>query len=88
MTVQVTLKHMDITDKILQAFLQIVYPRLGYGFLEKVYENSLVIALKDLGLEVKQQAKIDGYFQNQVVGDYPEFRRKVYDNSRKNITWH
>jgi hypothetical protein len=34
------LKHHDITDKILQAFFKVVYPELGYGFLEKVYENS------------------------------------------------
>ncbi len=38
------LKHEEITDKILHAFFKIVYPQLGYGFLEKVYENAMVIA--------------------------------------------
>ena len=47
---KVELKHREITDKILHAFFKIVYPQLGYGFLEKVYENALVIALTSLGL--------------------------------------
>jgi GxxExxY protein len=64
------LKHSDITDKILYAFYKIVYPQLGYGFLEKVYENALAIALESLGLRVQQQAKIEVYFQGQVVGEY------------------
>ncbi len=64
------LKHADITDKILHAFFKIVYPQLGYGFLEKVYENALVMALTSLGLKVEQQVNIAVYFQDQVVGEY------------------
>jgi hypothetical protein len=56
---QIELKHKVITDKILHAFFKIVYPQLGYGFLEKVYQNALLIALKDLGMEVQPQLKID-----------------------------
>ena len=41
----VDLKHKDVTEKILHAFYKIVYPQLGYGFLEKVYENAMAIAL-------------------------------------------
>ena len=43
------LKHGNITEKILEAFFR-VYNVLGYGFLEKVYENALLIELKKLGL--------------------------------------
>ncbi len=64
------LKHGDITEKILRAFFKIVYPQLGYGFLEKVYENALVIALRTMGLKVVQQARIEVHFQEQVVGEY------------------
>lgn len=67
---QVKLKHGDITDKILHAFYKVVYPQLGYGFLEKVYENAMVIALIALGLKVQQQVKIPVFFQGQVVGEY------------------
>lgn len=67
---QIDLKHKDVTDKILHAFFKIVYPQLGYGFLEKVYENAMLIALKSLGLNVQQQTKIIVNFQEQVVGEY------------------
>lgn len=67
---QIDLKHKDITDKILHAFFKVVYPQLGYGFLEKVYENAMVIALTAMGLKVQQQVKIAVYFQGQVIGEY------------------
>jgi len=66
----IDLKHKDITDKVLHAFYKIVYPQLGYGFLEKVYENAMAIALASLGLKVQQQAKIFVYFQKQIIGEY------------------
>ncbi len=66
----VTLKYSDITDKILHAFFRVVYPGLGYGFLEKVYENALAIALRQMGLKVEQQAEILVYFAGEVVGEY------------------
>jgi len=37
--------HGELTDKIISSFFK-VYNTLGYGFLEKVYENALVIELK------------------------------------------
>jgi GxxExxY protein len=37
--------HADITDKIIKAYYK-VYNTLGFGFLEKVYENALIIELK------------------------------------------
>ncbi len=64
------LKHKDVTDKILYAFFKIVYPALGYGFLEKVYENAFVLALQQLSLKVDRQVKITVYFAGQVVGEY------------------
>lgn len=67
---QIDLKHKDITDKILHAFFKVVYPQLGYGFLEKVYENAMVIALTAMGLKVQRQVEITVYFQGQVVGGY------------------
>lgn len=67
---QTILKYGEITDKILHAFYKVVYPQLGYGFLEKVYENALTIALTAMGLKVQQQVKVTVYFQEQVVGEY------------------
>lgn len=63
-------KHKEISDKILNAFFKKVYHTLGYGFLEKVYENAMAIALRKAGLKVEQQAKINVYFEGAVVGEY------------------
>ncbi len=69
-TTPVVFKHADVTDKILHAFFKVVYPELGYGFLETVYENALLIALRSMGLTVQNQVPIEVHFQGTVVGDY------------------
>ena len=43
--------HRDITELIIKAFYK-VYNTLGYGFLEKVYENAMRIELSKMGLNV------------------------------------
>jgi len=62
-------KHTDLTEKIIQAFFT-VYNTLGYGFSEKVYENSLALELEKLGLQAEPQKKIAVYYDGQVVGEY------------------
>ncbi len=61
--------HEDITGAIIGAFYD-VHNTLGVGFLEKVYENSLVHLLRLRGLNVVQQSPIMVYFQGVVVGEY------------------
>lgn len=61
--------HQEITEKIISAYYN-VYNFLGFGFLEKVYENSLEIELKKLGLEVEKQYPINVYYDNIEVGKY------------------
>ena len=62
-------KHADLTGMILGAFFQ-VHKELGYGFSEKVYENALVLLLKESELKVEQQKSITVYYHGQVVGEY------------------
>lgn len=62
-------KHSELTGKILGGFFQ-VHKELGYGFSEKVYENSLVILLEEVGLKVEPQVDLHVYFHGQVVGKY------------------
>lgn len=62
-------KHSDLTDLILNAFYK-VHRKLGYGFNEKVYENSLAIELRKAGLQVAQQAEIEVFYAGQPVGTY------------------
>ena len=61
--------HGDITDLILKAFFK-VYNTLGYGFLEKVYENAMKIELTLMGVFVEQQKHIKVYYLGEQVGDY------------------
>lgn len=63
------LLHKDITDKILKAFYS-VYNELGFGFLEKVYENALLIELRSMHLDCKKQQPIRVLYGGVVVGDY------------------
>jgi GxxExxY protein len=125
------LLHKDLTDVILKTFYE-VYNELGYGFLEKVYQNSLLIELRNKGLNVIPQKKIKVFYKGNEVGEYfadlivedkvvlelkaveyiveefenqllnylkgtdcevglllnfgkkPEFRRRIYENKRKN----
>jgi GxxExxY protein len=58
-----------LTEQIIKGFYT-VYRALGYGFLEKVYENSLAIELRKMRLEVVQQAGIKVYYAGVVVGEY------------------
>lgn len=62
-------KYSDITDKIIKAFYK-VYNTLGYGFLEKVYENALFIELNNIGLKVTKQEPIKVYYEENEVGIY------------------
>jgi GxxExxY protein len=61
--------HKDITGKIIEAFYK-VNNTLGYGFLEKVYENAMKIELIRVGLKVEQQKNIRVYYEDNEVGDY------------------
>jgi GxxExxY protein len=63
------LLHKGITDSILKTYFA-VYNHLGYGFLEKVYQNAMYLELKSLGYKVEAQKPIKVYFKNQLVGEY------------------
>ena len=63
------MKHQELSEKIIKAFYD-VYNRLGYGFLEQVYENAMVIELRSMGLKVEQQMPIKVRYRGEVVGEY------------------
>jgi len=126
------LLHKELTDKVISVFYD-VYNELGYGFLEKVYQNALFIELKSQGFNVESQKQINVYYKGYEIGEYfadlvvddliilelkaaeymtkefeaqllnylratrmevgllfnfgkkPEFIRRVFENSRKNL---
>ena len=61
--------HSELSSEILKAFFN-VYNTLGFGFLEKVYENAMMIELSKLGLQCSQQQHIDVFYDAEKVGDY------------------
>ena len=61
--------HTDITEKIISAAFE-VYNRLGPGFLESVYENAFIVALRKRGLKVERQKMYRIIFDNQIVGEH------------------
>ena len=63
------LLHKELSNKIIKCFYT-VYNTLGFGFLEKVYENALMIELSKNGLKAEKQKPIKVYYENQTVGEY------------------
>lgn len=72
------LKHSDITGEIITAFYK-VYNTLGYGFLEKVYENAMLLELRKMGYFVERQKRITVFYEGNKVGDY--FADLIINNS-------
>jgi GxxExxY protein len=62
-------QHSEITEKIIKSFYR-VYNTLGYGFLEKVYENAMYIELKNEGLFVEKQKQIKVFYNDLEVANY------------------
>jgi GxxExxY protein len=61
--------HQDKTEKIIQAYYK-VYNTLGFGFLEKVYHNAMLIELRRMGFECKSQTPISVFYEAFLVGEY------------------
>jgi GxxExxY protein len=59
----------QITSKIISAAYK-VHNTLGFGFLEKVYENAMRIELLKNGFTVIQQSQLVVYYEQEVVGEY------------------
>lgn len=63
------LLHKELTGEILKLYYE-VYNELGYGFLERVYQNALFYELKSNGFKVEAQKRIPVYYKNMIIGDY------------------
>jgi GxxExxY protein len=61
--------YKDLTDKIIKCFYH-VYDELGGGFLESVYEKSLIIELEEMGIAAENQKQVNVYYKNELVGEF------------------
>jgi GxxExxY protein len=64
-----SLLHRDMTDLIIGVFYD-VYNELGFGFLESIYEEAMVIALREKGVDVQQQVPVPVAFRGHLIGTY------------------
>ena len=67
--VLIIMKYEELTSDIIRIFYK-VYNSLGYGFLEKVYENALAVEFRREGLNFGQQVPVKVYYEGEIVGDY------------------
>jgi GxxExxY protein len=61
--------HRELTEKIIGAAFE-VHSVLGYGFLEKVYENALLAESAKRGVKVEAQKIIKVRYKDAIVGDH------------------
>jgi len=64
------LKHSELTDAVIGAFYD-VYNELGNGFLESVYREAMIVALRQKGLSVDREQSVEVHFRGEVVGLIP-----------------
>ena len=64
-----TLQLQELTEKIIRIFYK-VYNELGYGFLEKVYHNALIIEFRSNGFECESKKQLKVFYSGREVGEY------------------
>ena len=62
-------KHKTLTAAIISIFYK-VYNTLGYGFLEKVYENAMMYEFKKAGISAVSQSPIAVMYEDEIMGEY------------------
>ena len=62
-------QYIELTEKIIKIFYS-VYNKLGYGFLEKVYENAMMIEFRREGIPVVHQSPIKVFYEGEIIGEY------------------
>jgi GxxExxY protein len=62
-------KYKELTERTIKLFYR-VYNKLGYGFLEKVYENAMMIEFRREEIPTVPQSAIKVYYRNDIVGEY------------------
>ena len=62
-------KYKELTEKIIGTFYK-VYNNLGYGFLEKVYENAMMLDFRKENIPAVSQYAIKVFYKDEIVGEY------------------
>lgn len=59
--------HKELTESVIKVFYK-VYRKMGYGFVESVYQNAMFFALQDAGFSVEAQKDIEVFYEKHKVG--------------------
>ena len=68
-TIRGKILYKELSYKIIGLAMQ-VHRELGPGFLEKVYENSMMVLFRKENIPAVNQAPIHVYFESEIVGHY------------------
>jgi GxxExxY protein len=63
------MEYKDVTETVIGCAYR-VYNKMGFGFLESVYEKCLLIELRKEGLDTESQKPITVYYENEIVGEF------------------
>ena len=63
------MEYQDLTENIIGCAYR-VYNKMGFGFLESVYEKCLLIELHKSDLEAESQKPITVFYENEIVGEF------------------
>ena len=63
------MEYQELTEKVIGCAYQ-VFNRMGFGFLESVYEKCMLIELAKSGLKLESQKKIQVFYDDELVGDF------------------
>ncbi len=63
------MEYEEITETIIGCAYR-VYNKMGFGFLESVYEKCLLIELSNSGLTAESQKPITVYYHGIIVGNF------------------
>jgi GxxExxY protein len=62
-------KYKELTERVIRIFYR-VFNKLGYGFLERVYENAMMIELKKEAIFAVSQFAIKVFYDGEIIGEY------------------
>ena len=63
------MEYRELTEKIIGCAYR-VYNKMGFGFLESVYEKCMLIELRKTGLNAESQKPITVYYEDEIVGEF------------------
>lgn len=63
------MEYKELTEKIIGCAYR-VYNRMGFGFLESVYEKCMLIELRKADFDAESQKPITVYYENEIVGEF------------------